>query len=628
MSKLAPISLAIAAALAITACGQKSEPEPSATDNSTTETAAAPVASSTSDDSSMASSDKQAYFGNLHIHTSWSFDGYTNGSPTSPEDAYRWAKGEAIPATKEGGMMKIKKPLDWYAVSDHAEYMGVFKNMEDPDSPFSKLDIAKEITSEDSAVAFKAFAKILDDMNKGKSDPQLSDPEMAKSMWQEIIDIAEQHNEPGSFTTFAAFEWTSAPNNRNLHRVVIFNGSEGIPEMPFSTLDSNKPEDLWKYMNTARDSGAELLAVPHNGNASDGMMFELTDSYGNEITKEYSENRIKNEPVYEISQIKGTSETHPDLSPNDEFADFELWDYTLSAITERPTKRQGSYLRQAYLDGIRMEMNDQGNPFKYGVIGDSDTHNSAASVEEDNYTGKFAGEFNKEHRLKGIPGYEEASKQQIREFSSGGLAGVWAEENTRDAIFNAMARKETFGTSGTRMQVRVFASFEYDDNILDSEDWVNMAYDKGVPMGSELSGASDNSPVLIIQAMKEADGANLDRAQVIKGWVDSEGNAQEKIFDVALSDDRTDGSEMLESTVDLKTGKYTNDIGASSFLVTWKDPEFDPAQHAFYYVRVLEIPTPRWSTLDAIALGQEIRDDLPATIQERAWSSPIWYSAE
>ncbi|TKB45661.1 DUF3604 domain-containing protein [Thalassotalea mangrovi] len=615
--------LAVVSTLLLVACGQSDDPELQSTTNDSSSALVKEDAGT-----SMSASGKQAYFGNLHVHTSWSFDGYTNGSPTSPDDAYRWAKGEAIPATKKGGMMKIKRPLDWYAVSDHAEYMGVFKNMEDPDSPFSKLEIAKDITSDDSAVAFEAFARVLDDMNRGKSDPQLSDPELSKSIWQDIINIAEQHYQPGSFTTFPAFEWTSAPDNRNLHRVVIFNGKQGIPELPFSTLDSNKPEDLWKYMNTARSNGANLLAVPHNGNASDGLMFQLTDSYGNEISKEYSENRIKNEPLYEISQIKGTSETHPDLSPNDEFADFELWDYTLSAITERPTKRQGSYLRQAYLDGLKFDMNNQGNPFKYGVIGDSDTHNAASSVEEDNYTGKFAGEFNREHRLNGIPGYEEASKQQIREFSSGGLAGVWATENTRDAIFTAMRNKETFGTSGTRMQVRFFASFNYDDDILENNGWESVVYEQGVAMGGELSGMASGSPVFVIQAMKEANGANLDRVQVIKGWVDGNGNTQEKIYDVALSDNRTDGSQMLKSTVDISTGRYTNDIGASSFLLTWKDPEFDASQHAFYYVRALEIPTPRWSTLDAIALGQDPRDDLPVTIQERAWSSPIWYSGQ
>lgn len=569
---------------------------------------------------------KNAYFGNLHVHTSWSFDGYTNGSVTDPDDAYRWAQGERIPGGGDGTPFKIKVPLDWYAVSDHAEYMGVFKNMENPDSPLSKLEIAKRITSSDPAVAFAAFAEVLDDMNKGISQEDLSNPELAKTMWQEIIDIAEKHNKPGEFTTFPAFEWTSAPNNRNLHRVVIFKNNQGIPSLPYSTLDSDKPEDFWNYMNIARENGATLLAVPHNGNASDGMMFSLTDSYGKPITKAYSENRMRNEPLFEISQIKGNSETHPDLSPNDEFANFEQWDYTLSAITERPTNRKGSFLRQAYLDGLKLQKNGAGNPFKYGIIGDSDTHNSASSFEEDNYTGKFGMENNREHRLNGPPGFEESNKLQLREFGSAGLAGIWAEENTREAIFNGMMRKETFGTSGTRMKIRFFGSFNYDNDIIANKNWLSEAYGKGVPMGGTLPKESAGAPTFIVQTMKEVNGANLDRAQIIKGWVDSKGESQEKIYDVALSDNRTDGATPVGNTVDLKTAKYSNSIGDVAFFTTWTDPDFEASQNAFYYARILEIPTPRWSTYDAVVLGIPLRKDIPATIQERGWSSPIWYS--
>ncbi len=571
---------------------------------------------------------KNAYFGNLHVHTSWSFDGYTNGSVTNPADAYRWAQGESIPGGGGGGDLQIKVPLDWYAVSDHAEYMGVFKNMENPESPLSKLGIAKKITSDDQAVAFAAFAEVLDGMNKGISDPELSDPELAKTMWQEIIKTADEYNNPGKFTTFPAFEWTSAPNNRNLHRVVLFKNNNGIPVLPYSTLDSDKPEDLWKYMNKARDNGATLLAVPHNGNASDGMMFSLTDSYGNPISKNYSDTRMLNEPLYEISQIKGASETHPDLSPNDEFANFEQWDYTLSAITERPTHRQGSFLRQALKDGIKFESEGVGNPFKYGVIGDSDTHNSASTIEEDNYTGKFGMENNPEHRLSGVPGFSEANNLQLREFGSGGLGGVWAEENTRESIYNALLRKETFGTSGTRMKIRFFGSFNYNKDIISDKDWLTKAYNSGVPMGSDLSNAGENTPTFIVQAVKEANGANLDRVQIIKGWVDANGETQEKIYDIALSDGRTDGKVPVGNTVDLKTAKYSNSIGDTNFFITWTDLDFDASQNAFYYVRVIEIPTPRWSTYDAVTLGIPVRTDIPSTIQERGWSSPIWYTSK
>lgn len=575
---------------------------------------------------------KEAFFGNLHIHTSWSFDGFTNGSETQPDDAYRWARGEAIPGGGGGGDLQIKVPLDWYAVSDHAEWMGMFNMMADTTTALGKLDFAKRVTSDDQAVAFQAFADFLYDYSTGgelSKEPLFSDPTIMKSVWKDIIASADKFYQPGEFTTFPAFEWSSNPNTRNLHRVVVFKDSENIPELAFSSQDSEKPEDLWAWMEESRANGATLLAIPHNGNASDGLMFSMVDSEGNPLTKEYSQTRMRNEPLYEISQIKGTSEAHPDLSPNDEFADFELWDYTLAATADRPTNRKGSYLRQALLDGIKSENEGKGNPFKYGIIGDSDSHNAAATVEEDNYTGKFAMENDPKHRLNGVPGMADKNNQQLREFGSGGLAGVWAEENTRESIFAAMMRKETFGTSGTRLKVRFFGSFSYNKDVTNKEDWLTDAYATGVPMGSDLNG-SGNSPTFIIHAIKEADGANLDRVQIIKGWVDSEGTTHEKIFNVAWSGEReldADGNlPSVGNTVNLSDATYENSIGNTSFLTTWTDPDFDSTQGAFYYVRVLEIPTPRWSTYDAIRTGLPIRDDIPSTIQERGWSSPIWYN--
>jgi len=572
---------------------------------------------------------KNAYFGNLHIHTSWSFDGFTNGSVTEPDDAYRWAQGESIPGGGDGTPLQIKVPLDWYAVSDHAEWMGMFKMMADPNTPIGQLDFAKRVISDDPAVSFQAFADFLLDFSTGgelSNEPLFSDPKIMKSVWKDIVETADKHNQPGKFTTFPAFEWTSNPNSRNLHRVVLFQNSENLPELPYSSLNSEKPEDLWVWMEEIRSNGATLFAVPHNGNASDGMMFSLNDSEGNPITKKYTETRMRNEPLYEISQIKGSSDTHPDLSPNDEFANFELWDYTLAATAERPTHRKGSYARQAFLDGIKLESEGIGNPFKYGIIGDSDSHNSAATIEEDNYTGKFGMENNREHRLEGIPGFPEKNKLQVREFGSGGLAGIWAKENTREAIYNAMLRKETFGTSGVRMKVRFFGSFNFDNDIISNDNWLTNAYANGVPMGSDLTNSDGKSPTFIIHAIKEVDGANLDRVQIIKGWVDANGETYEKIYDVALSNGRTDGTIPVGNTVDLKTAKYSNTIGSVQFFTTWTDPEFDATQNAFYYVRVIEIPTPRWSTYDAVVLGLPIRTDIPATIQERGWSSPIWYS--
>jgi len=572
---------------------------------------------------------KNVYFGNLHIHTSWSFDGFTNGSITGPDDAYRWAQGEAIPGGGSGTPLQIKIPLDWYAVSDHAEWMGMFKMMADPSTEISKLDFAKRVTSKDQAVAFKAFGDFLYDFSTGgplSNEPLFSDPKIMKSVWKEIVETADKHNKPGTFTTFPAFEWSSNPNTRNLHRVVVFKNSDNIPELAFSSQNSMRPEDLWTWMEESRANGATLLAIPHNANASDGLMFSLNDSDGNPISKAYSEKRMRNEPIYEISQIKGTSEVHPDLSPNDEFANFELWDYTLAATAERPKNRKGSYLRQALLDGIRIESEGNGNPFKYGIIGDSDAHNSAASIEEDNYTGKFGVENDPSHRVNGVPGFPDANNQQLREFSSGGLAGIWAEENTREAIYNAMLRKETFGTSGTRMKVRFFGSFNFSKDIISKDDWLTLAYKDGVPMGSDLKKSNGKSPTFIIQVLKEANGANLDRVQIIKGWVNESGKSQEKIYDVALSDDRKDGKTPVGNTVDLKTAKYSNTIGDTEFFINWTDPDFNASQNTFYYVRVLEIPTPRWSTYDAVTLGIPVRKDIPPTIQERGWTSPIWYN--
>jgi len=573
--------------------------------------------------------EREAYFGNFHVHTSYSFDGYTNGSVTGPDDAYRWAKGEAIPGGGDGSELKIKVPLDWYVVSDHAEYLGVFRKMEDPASPFSKLEIAKRITSDDTAVAFAAFGEILNKMSQGEADPRLSDPEVSKTIWQEVVATADKHNAPGRFTTFPGFEWTSNPGQQNLHRVVVFASSKGVPALPFSSLDSDKPEELWKWMDGLRTKGTEVLAIPHNGNASNGLMFPEQRSYGGSaVDQAYATARMRNEPVYEITQIKGTSETHPELSPNDEFAGFELWDYTLSADAKPPEHRRGGYMREALIRGLALDQAGKGNPFKYGFIGDSDTHNSASSIEEDNYTGKFGVENDPRHRLLGPPGYEEKNKQQIREFSSGGVAGIWARANTREELFAAIERKETFATTGPRMKVRFFGGYGFSASALDDSAWLEKAYAQGVPMGGDLAAAPEGKkPVFLVQAMKEANGANLDRIQIIKGWI--QGGAQhETIHDVALSDGRVaEGGKVsaVGITVSVQEASYDNSIGDPQLHAVWTDPDFDPALPAVYYVRVLQIPTPRWSTYDAKRLNVPIPKGLPESIQERAYTSPIWY---
>jgi len=575
---------------------------------------------------------REVYFGNLHVHTRWSFDGYINGSMAGPDDGYRWAKGEAIPGGGDGTPLKIKRPLDWYAVNDHAEYLGALPLMDDPNSPVSKHPLAAAITGDDPAASFDAYTKLLDGISNRKNDPVLGAPALMKSMWRQVVEIADKHYAPGKFTTFAGFEWTSNPQWQNLHRIVIFRNTKHVSDAAFSAIDSDLEEDLWKWMDQQRAAGNELLAVPHNGNASNGLMFPMEKSNGGSaLDKNYTATRMRNEPVYELTQIKGTSETMPQLSPNDEFANFELWDYTLASTATPPEHKRGGYMREALIRGLKLEADGNGNPFKYGFIGDSDTHNAAAAIEEDNYTGKFGFENDPKHRLNGPPGVSPAAAQQVREFSSGGLAAVWAESNTREAIFDAIKRKETYATTGTRMKVRLFGGYGLTGVDIASKDGLTQAYAKGVPMGGDLPAASANTaPTLLVAALKDPAGANLDRIQIIKGWIDASGKQQEKIFDVAVSGDRKVGADgkvpAVGNTVDAKKATYTNTIGTSSLAARWTDPEFDPRRPAVYYARVLEIPTPRWSTYDAVKLGVEIPKGLPASIQERAWTSPIWYA--
>jgi Protein of unknown function (DUF3604) len=576
---------------------------------------------------------RDVYFGNLHVHTAWSFDANINGAIATPDDAYRWAKGEAIPGGKGLPDLKIKVPLDWYAVSDHAEYLGALPLMADPNSPVARHPLAADIAGNDPEASFAAYTKILDGISKRERDPILGSPDLSASIWKDVVRIADDHNDPGNFTTFPAFEWTANPDWRNLHRVVLFKSSENVPDLPFSAIDSDVPTDLWAWMDKQRDAGMEVLAVPHNANASDGLMFPIGTAYGgSDVDADYAKKRMRNEPLYELTQIKGTSETLPVLSPNDEFADFEIWDYTLASTATPPENKIGGYMREALIRGQQLEAEGKGNPFKYGFIGDSDTHNAASAIEEDNYTGKFGFENDPKHRLEGPPGVSEAAAKQVREFSSGGVAGVWAESNTREAIFDAMVRKETFATSGPRLRVRFFGGWDYGEDAMVSTDWLQAAYDGGVPMGGDLSAGPDGkAPTFLIAAMKEVDGANLDRIQIIKGWVEN-GQMREKIFDVALSDGRKPDAAgkvpPVGNTVDVAKASYTNDIGAEQLMTVWTDPEFDPAVRAVYYARVLQIPTPRWSTYDAAKLGIEPLESLPTAIQERAWSSPIWYTPE
>jgi len=593
-----------------------------------TEAPASPAAS----DRPAANPERNAYFGDVHVHTGWSFDAFTNGSRATPTDAYAWAQGQEITNSGMGGKIQIQTPLDFYMVAEHAEFMGVFNQMSNPESPLSKTELAKGVNSPDPVVRMQTFAGVLRDMSAGKVDPMLTDPALASTVWAEIVKAADAAYRPGHFTTFAGFEWTANPQKRNLHRVVVFRDTAKLPGMVLSALESEDPETLWKWMDELRAKGSTLLAIPHNGNASDGRMFETVRFDGKQpIDAAYNAIRARNEPLYEITQIKGTSETHPDLSPNDEFAGFEQWDYTLSADYERPKHRRGSFARQALLEGLSQEATGNGNPFKYGFIGDTDTHNAAGSNEEFNYTGKFAFENDASHRLKGMEGQPAGQVRQVQEFSSGGLAGVWAEANTRESIFDAMQRRETFGTSGTMIKVRFFGGWDFTDADLKGAGVVRAGYARGVPMGSDLKAPTGQAPSFVVMASKDPKSGNLDRVQIVKGWLDGSGKQHETVYDVAWSGDRkpdpkTGKLPPVGDTVDAATAQYTNNIGAAELATVWTDPDFDPAERAFYYVRVLEIPTPRWSTIDAVRLGVPVPKGLPVSIQERAWTSPIWYT--
>lgn len=575
---------------------------------------------------------KNAYFGDLHVHTSWSFDAFIFNVRTTPDDAYRFGKGEAIPHVS-GNPIQMQRPLDFMAVADHAEYMGVMMQMQDENNPLSQLDIAQKINSQDLEISKKAFGKMGFSIALNWPYEELIQSDIIQNTWEKIVEAADRHYEPGKFTTFPAYEWTSSVGiyfswpqyAQNLHRNVIFKGGK-VAGIPFSSFDSQNPEDLWKWMELQRSRGIELLAIPHNANMSDGAMYALTTFDGDAIDLAYTQARIKNEPVNEVVQIKGQSMAHPALAPNDEFADFEVHEHCLGRGEPRyQGQPENSYAREALKNGLAISQQVGGNPFKFGVIGSSDCHNGASNTEEDNHVGKSGNQdATPQQRLE-----NSAAAARNRETSVAGLAGVWATENTREAIFEAMERKEVFATSGPRIKIRFFGGWNFTDSIFVKENWLASAYSNGVPMGGDLV-TSSGVPNFIIQAVKDAEGANLDRVQVIKGWLDENGQPQEKIFDVAWSDDRVlDANNKLPSvgnTVDLETATYTNDIGAVTLQTVWSDPEFKTDTPAFYYLRVLQIPTPRWTTYDAVRIEEELPDDVPAIIQERAWSSPIWYT--
>ncbi|MEP2987691.1 MAG: DUF3604 domain-containing protein [Parasphingorhabdus sp.] len=590
-----------------------------------------------------ANPNRNVYFGDLHIHTRNSFDAYIFNVRTTPEDAYKFGLGETVKHPAGYDIKLEGPPLDFMAVTDHAAYLGHLPAMDTEGTELSKLDMAKDMFSADQDKILAAFQLIGGSIRNGKVIEEAFDPKVTASVWKDTIDAADKYYRPGKFTTFSAYEYTAVRVTRgeeggfaggNLHRNVVFKGS--APDMPFSTLDSTNPEDLWTWMDEQRAAGHESLAMPHNSNVSDGEMFKMETYDGAPLTKEYAEQRIRNEPIVEMTQVKGTSETHPSLSPNDEWADFGIYDKLLSSPVASKTDT-GDYVRQALANGVQLMETIGANPFQFGLIGSSDTHVVGGSFDEKNFWSKVGIlDASPEQRGSVPPGgaktwegvkLDPNADLWFSRWGASGFAAVWAEENTRESIYDAMRRKETYATTGTRLKVRFFGGFGFNEAMLDDPEMVSKAYANGVPMGGDLIGNA-GAPSFLVWALRDPMSAPLQRLQVVKVWVEG-GQTREKLFDVACSDggtvDATTGRcPDNGAKVDLSNCAISQDKGAPELKTMWTDPEYKSDQRASYYVRVLENPVCRWSTWDALRADVPPNPTLPKTIQERAWTSPIW----
>ena len=606
---------------------------------------------------SAAEPEKQVYFGDTHLHSSYSFDAFLNNNHSAdPDTAYRWAKGQPVIHPYNRTRVQINTPLDFLVVSDHAEMLGVMRAVRE--GTIIKEDLgwirnikrwyAVRLMNEaiDTDTGLQFFGQFLPKIatNSDHSDPvkdtsnNISDVNIfgdmsktSKRAWDDIIESAERHNDPGIFTSIIGWEWSSIPMGANLHRIVITpDGADKASQfLPYGSDKSQYPEDLWQWLDeTQQRTGTRFMAIPHNSNISKGYMFDDTSLRGVPIDAEYARRRIKWEPIVEVTQIKGDSEARSDFSPNDEFADFENYDHYIQQGKSAYKASTADYIRPALKKGLAIEQEVGVNPYKFGLIGSTDAHSGLSSAEENNFWGKMAKDSTPETKER----FGSISSSNGWNMSASGLAAVWAEENTREAIYAAFKRKEVYATSGPRLRIQMFAGWSFPEGAESSEDFAQIGNQHGVPMGGDLA-ANDNggkAPVFLLRAVKDPVGANLDRLQVVKGWIDATGEQQERVYNVAWSDERDlDARGNLPSvgnTVDVKSGRYTNTIGQSEFSLKWADPDFSQQQSAFYYVRVLQIPTPRNGLLDSLALQLDEPPRGPKTIQERAYSSPIWYT--
>lgn len=590
-------------------------------------------------------------WGDTHLHSSYSVDANTMGNVgLPPADAYRFARGEAITANN-GMVAKLNRPLDFLVVSDHAEQLGTMLKLREGDprllaDPKSK-EIYDAMTGGDQAAASLVMRDFLTKMGQGV--PMLQNAGVSSEVWQSSIATSDAFNQPGLFTALIGFEWTSMPDSNNLHRVVIYaDGADKAGKMqPVSSTQSQDPSNLWDFMERYEaDTGGRIMAIPHNGNLSNGKMFETTDYSGKPIDAAYAERRARLEPIVEVTQIKGDGETHPALSPDDPFADFETWDAgnfsAMAAANKAPEMLQHEYARSALKIGLSIESEVGTNPYKFGMIGSTDSHTSLATGAEDNFWGKATitepGTQRTIPGSTGLPGENDPEVDISKgwTFVASGYTAVWARDNTRKEIFDAMQRREVYATTGSRIGLRLFGGFDFSKDDLNQPHLARLGYRKGVPMGGELSHrelAEQDEATLsfLVIAMKDPHGANLDRLQIVKGWQDTNGQTHEKVYTVAASDNRKikrNGSvRNLRSTVNEATASYENSTGAVSLRAHWEDPDFDRSQQAFYYARVIEIETPRWSLYDAVRLEKPLAEDDPKRVQDRAYSSPIWYNA-
>lgn len=608
----------------------------------------------------------RVFWGDTHVHSSWSPDANAGGNTRiDPEAAYRFAKGETVTG-HNGEPVRLRRPLDFLVLADHSEYMGLYPMLEAKDP-----DLLANATG-------KRWAKLIEDGKRAQVGAEfamglpsgqdlIASPAFARSVWRRVIENAERHDDPGRFTAFVGYEWSSMPRGANLHRIVVFaDGAKEVSQVvPFRSIDSVDPEALWRYLaDYEQKTGGRALAIPHNSNLSAGRMFELVDMGGQPFSKAYASERARWEPLVEATQIKGDSETAPPLSPQDEFADYGTWD-SEAGMTPAPHEDwmyEGEYVRSGLARGLAEEARLGVNPFAFGLIGSTDAHTGLATADDADFWGKFnsnephanrgaepwaknflppeGSEAHRQFQAAGFADRERSEQTMAWRLVASGFAAVWAHENTRSALFDAMRRRETYATTGPRMVVRFFGGWDFEPVDAAAPDLAAVGYGGGVPMGGVLPARArgerkteKRAPTFLVSALRDPEGANLDRVQIIKQWIDAQGARQERIFDVALSGGRpVDASGRsrvaVGNTVDLATASYTNTIGASLLTSFWRDPDFDPERSAVYYVRVLEIPTPHWTTYDAVRYGTKLPDDYPRTTQERAYTSPIWYTAQ